>query len=83
MIGLPILALTAVFALDATRDIDLRERLTMDLGAADAKVIDRAAEPIRQNVTGNDGSLYVTAAAEAVPGGDPGRDRTRPDRPDE
>ena len=38
MIGLPILALTAGLTLDATRDIGPRERVTMDLGAADAKV---------------------------------------------
>ncbi|MFC7648254.1 FtsX-like permease family protein [Streptosporangium lutulentum] len=53
MIGLPILALTAVLTVDVTRDMKPRERLTMDLGAADAKVTDRAAEPIRQDVTGN------------------------------
>ena len=52
MIGLPILALTAVLTVDVTQDIDPRERLTMDLGAADAKVTDRAAESIRQNLTG-------------------------------
>ncbi|AWS46410.1 FtsX-like permease family protein [Streptosporangium sp. 'caverna'] len=53
MIGLPILALTAVLTVDVSRDIDPRERLTMDLGAADAKVTNRAAEPIRQDVTGD------------------------------
>ncbi|WP_371783377.1 FtsX-like permease family protein [Streptosporangium subroseum] len=54
MIGLPILALTAVFTLDVTWDIGPRERVTMDLGAADAKVKDTGtAEPVRQDLTGD------------------------------
>ncbi|MFD8564487.1 FtsX-like permease family protein [Streptosporangium canum] len=54
MIGLPVLAVTAALTLFATRDILPGERLTMELGAADARLVDTgAAEPIRQTVTGS------------------------------
>ncbi|MFJ2031944.1 ABC transporter permease [Streptosporangium sp. NPDC087985] len=53
MIGLPVLAITAVLTYFATEDLRPEERLTMELGAADAKLTDTGAtEPIRQDVTG-------------------------------
>ncbi|GAA0836480.1 FtsX-like permease family protein [Streptosporangium amethystogenes subsp. fukuiense] len=55
MIGLPVLAVTAVLTFSATENLRPEERLTMDLGAADAKLTDTgAAGPIRQDATGYD-----------------------------
>ncbi|MEV7012719.1 FtsX-like permease family protein [Streptosporangium sp. NPDC051022] len=53
MIGLPILATTAMLTLSATREMSPWERLTMDLGAADARLADTGVPvPVRQNLTG-------------------------------
>ncbi|MEV0424305.1 FtsX-like permease family protein [Streptosporangium canum] len=53
MIGLPVLAVTAVLTFGATEEIRPEERLTMDLGSADAKLTDaRTTQPIRQDEAG-------------------------------
>ncbi|GAA3114803.1 FtsX-like permease family protein [Streptosporangium carneum] len=53
MIGLPVLAMTAALTLFATDDIRLEERLTMELGVADARLVDTGqARPIRQSANG-------------------------------
>ncbi|MET9069750.1 FtsX-like permease family protein [Streptosporangium sandarakinum] len=55
MIGLPVLAVTAALTVSATRDIRVDERLTMELGAADARLKDTgSAVPVRQTVDGED-----------------------------
>lgn len=55
MIGLPVLVVTVATTLVATRDLDPRESLVWELGAADARVIDSGVTgPIRQGVMGSD-----------------------------
>ncbi|MER7133555.1 ABC transporter permease [Streptosporangium saharense] len=54
MIGLPVLAVTAVLTHFATRDLTFEEQVPMRLGAADARVADTGeGRQIRQDVTGD------------------------------
>ncbi|MFF4416334.1 FtsX-like permease family protein [Streptosporangium sp. NPDC001559] len=53
MIGLPVLAVTAVLTFFATRDVTLEEQVPMLLGTADARLVDtREGRPVRQTVLG-------------------------------
>ncbi|MET8159897.1 ABC transporter permease [Sphaerisporangium sp. NPDC005289] len=65
MIGLPVLAVTAMAVLLATFDLTPQERLDRDLGTSDARIVARApGRPVQQDDTGQFWTLKDPRAAQ-------------------